>query len=73
MSTSNRASAATPEGASYGSESKTLAACPAGLIPSIARATLPSASMMNVDRLMPRYVLPANFRSPQTPYFSATA
>src|SRR5262249_27199857 len=50
-----------------GISSSTLAAWPAGLMPSIARATLPSRSMRNVERLMPKYFLPARFFSPQTP------
>src|SRR5262249_18120585 len=61
-----------PDEGVHGSASSTSVACPAGLIPSIARATLPSASITNVERLMPIYVFPAYFFSPHTPYFSAT-
>ncbi len=50
-----------------GRASSTSFACPAGLIPRIAFATLPSESTRNVERSIPMYFLPMNFLSPQTP------
>ena len=42
------------------------------MIPTIAFATLPSGSITNVERLIPVYVRPMYFFSPQTPYASAS-
>src|SRR5690348_11058163 len=55
-----------------GRTESTCSGWPSGFTLCMTLATLPSASMTNVERLTPQYVLPANFFSPQTPYSSAT-
>src|SRR5262245_60457559 len=55
-----------------GRTASTWSGWPSGFTLCITLATFPSASITNVERLTPQYVLPPNFFSPQTPYSSAT-
>src|SRR5262249_29171666 len=55
-----------------GSTASTCSGWPSGFTLCITLATFPSASITNVERFTPQYVLPPNFFSPQTPYWSAT-
>src|SRR5215212_4562045 len=56
-----------------GRAASTSAACVSGFTRRIALATLPSASITNVERSIPIDFLPYMFRSFQTPYCSATS